>query len=86
MSLLGRSTEDIETWKEVAGRGRWGMSSQAWLVVMEGSRAPQWQGAQAEPPLGKKSTPLWDLSNAIFWRVPECWGVVPECGRNVKAG
>lgn len=41
---------------------------------MDGSRAPQWQGAQAEPPLGKKSTPLWDLSNAIIWRVPDAGG------------
>lgn len=52
----------LETWKEVAGPGRWGMSSQALLGVIKGSRATQWQGAQAQLPLGKKSNSLWDLS------------------------
>lgn len=53
----------LETWKEAAGPGRWSMHSQVLLGVIKGSKATQWQGAQAQLPLGKKSTPLWDLSD-----------------------
>lgn len=74
MSLPGGSIEGIRDMEGSGGPGRWGMSSQAWLGVIEGSRATQWQGAQAELPLRKKSTLLWDLSDANIWRVPEYWG------------
>lgn len=48
-----------------------GQPSMVWSL--KGSRATQWQGVWAELPLGSKSTPLWDLSDANIWRMPGCW-------------